>query len=152
MSEVDQTKLWKNQGLRRQAREAALSYLYQFDADVAPVTADVEKFLRHFRFDSACFDFAREIILGVLQNHKLIDVELSTASEHWKLYRMASIDRSILRLAAWELQYSLDTDVPVIIDEAVELARIFGSDGSSSFVNGILDNIAKKFRPQTLAS
>ena len=135
-------------GYRRKAREAAMSYLYQHDAEVRPLTADVEKFLNHFRIESDIREFAKQIILGVLQNIEKIDQSISAASEHWKLYRMESIDRTLLRMSVWEILYCPETDHPVILDEAIELAQNFGSNNSSAFVNGILDNLAKEFRPE----
>ncbi len=133
-------------GYRRKAREAALAYLYQHDADVRPVTADLEKFLNHFRVEMDIRDFAKQMILGVLQHSEKIDAAISSASQHWKLYRMESIDRTLLRMAVWELIFCLETDHPVILDEAVEMAQTFGSNNSSSFVNGILDHLAQEFR------
>lgn len=123
-----------------------MAYLYQYDAEVAPVTADVEKFLNHFKIETDIRDFSKQIILGVIQNFEKIDAAISSASEHWKLYRMESIDRTILRMSVWEIIFCLETDHPVILDEAIELAQNFGSNNSSAFVNGVLDHIAKDFR------
>jgi N utilization substance protein B len=133
-------------GYRRRSREAALAYLFQMDADVDPITKDIRKFLKHFEVQDNCWEYCERLVNGVLSDRELIDQEIERTAENWKLYRMESVDRSILRLATWELFHCLETDYQVIIDEAVELAKSFGSDNSAAFVNGILDQLARKIR------
>ena len=86
--------------------------------------------------------FARSLIDGVRQHRESLDRELEKTSRNWRLSRMASTDRNVLRLGAYEL---LHTDAPgrVVINEAIELARRYGSDNSASFVNGMLDKLMK---------
>ncbi len=133
-------------GNRRHAREAALGFLYQKDHQVGSVTEDPEKYIEHFKVQEAFQSFFREIITGVMAHQSTLDREIEEVAEHWKLYRMGRVDRSILRLASWELTYCLETPAKVILDEAVELAKTYGSQDSASFVNGILDRISKKAR------
>ncbi|MDB5038243.1 MAG: NusB antitermination factor [Bacteriovoracaceae bacterium] len=136
----------EQRGKRRKAREAALSYLYQSDLDVGSVTKDPAKFLQHFSIDDESQDFFSKITEGVQEKKAEIDLHLEESAENWKLYRMEAIDRCILRLSTWELMSCPETDFQVVIDEAIELAKDFGSENSPSFVNGILDKLAQKFR------
>lgn len=133
-------------GLRHLAREAALGYLYQKDSGVECVTETPIKYAKHFEVPEAYRKFFVKLVEGVAEHQGELDQEIVTAAEHWKLYRMQRVDRSILRLAAWEIFYCLETDHQVIINEAVELAKTFGSQDSAAFVNGILDRIARKVR------
>jgi N utilization substance protein B len=133
-------------GNRRQAREAALGYLYQWDAKVSAVTESPEKFIRHFKVAEPFQQYFVSLVNGSIENSEKIDEEIQAVSENWKIYRMARVDRSILRLSAWELLFCEDTSHQIIIDEAVELAKTYGSEDSPSFVNGILDKIAQKCR------
>jgi N utilization substance protein B len=133
-------------GNRHQAREAALGYLYQKDSGVECVTNTPHKYAKHFEVLEVHQEFFFKLVEGVIEHQEILDTEITTAAEHWKLYRMQRIDRSILRLASWEIFHCLETDHQVIINEAVELAKTFGSQDSASFVNGILDRIARKIR------
>ena len=138
-------------GRRRQAREVALCYLFQNDFDLKPWTQDLIRFFSYFSTPAEIREFAEFIIQGVLRNREALDIAIEEASEHWKIYRMEAIDRCLLRLAAFELQSETETDMPVIIDEAVELARQFGGTHSASFVNGVLDKLAKKYRGDSVS-
>jgi N utilization substance protein B len=80
----------------------------------------------------------------VAHNLKCIDERISAASERWKLYRLATVDRNVLRIAAYELLFEPATPAEIVIDEALEIARRFASEESRSFVNGILDRIARE--------
>ncbi|MBN8554545.1 MAG: transcription antitermination factor NusB [Deltaproteobacteria bacterium] len=133
-------------GNRRHARESALSYLYQLDLEVPTLTNTPEKFAQHFKVMDAFRGYFFQIVRGVAAKHDEIDKEIIEAAEHWKLYRIGKIDKAILRMAIYELMDCPETSHNIIIDEAVELAKIFGVQESSAFVNGILDKIAKKYR------
>ena len=80
---------------------------------------------------------------GVVQERPRLDRAISDQARHWRLERMAVVDRNVLRLAVWELFFDADTPPPVVIDEAVEVARRFGSEQSASFINGILDAVRR---------
>lgn len=92
-------------------------------------------------------DFLEALVAGAWQRRRELDRLLERASKHWKLSRIDRIDKSILRLAIYELLHAPETPLPVILDEAVELAKEFGTPESPSFVNGLLDRIARESRP-----
>jgi N utilization substance protein B len=125
-------------GSRREARELALQALYQLDVtgeDNVPVGA-------HFGGSPEALRFARELVDGVRAERERIDALIGQASEHWRLPRLSRVDLSLLRLSTWELLACPDTPASVVIDEAVEIARRFGSEDSAAFVNGVLDAVA----------
>ncbi len=123
-----------------------MSYLYQKELKVDSRTETPEKFIRHFNPPEEFVAFFREIVLGVEQYQQEIDKLIEEHAENWKLYRIAKTDLAVLRIGVWELLYCPETDYQVVIDEAVELAKSYGSQDSASFVNGILDPIATKIR------
>ena len=88
-------------------------------------------------------EYADEIVLGVAEALDEVDGAIRQASTNWRIERMARVDRNVLRLGAWELLRRRDVPRAVILDEAVELAKRFGSEDSGSFVNGVLDKIAE---------
>ena len=128
---------------RSRAREIVLQVLYQneLNPDQPDLvrTRFVEARLGH---NDKLVAFARSLIDGVRAHRDALDKELEKTSRNWRLSRMASTDRNVLRLGAYEL---LHTDAPgrVVINEAIELARRYGSDNSASFVNGMLDKLMK---------
>jgi N utilization substance protein B len=87
--------------------------------------------------------YADAIVRGVADNLDGIDKKIAAASQNWRLERMSRVDRNLLRLGTWELMFRSDVPRAVILDEAVELAKSFGTDESSGFVNGVLDRIAE---------
>jgi N utilization substance protein B len=130
-------------GARHSGREAALQMLFQFEA--SSVTADqcIELFWRTFEdADPEGRSYADAIVRGVADHLIEIDKKITSASQNWRLERMSRVDRNLLRLGTWELMYKSDVPRAVVLDEAVELAKAFGTDESSSFVNGVLDRIA----------
>ena len=100
----------------------------------------------HFEMAAAARAFARELALAVQARREDLDATVAAHARNWRVERMAVVDRNILRLATWELRFT-DTPVPIVLDEAVNLARRFGDDPSPGFVNGILDAIARDVRP-----
>jgi len=133
-------------GNRRQAREAALGFLYQWDSQVSPLTETPKKFIAHFKVAEPFQSYFINLVNGTMEKKEEIDGELSGVAENWKLSRMARVDRNILRMSIWELMTQTETSHKIIIDEAVELAKTYGSQDSGKFVNGILDKLAKKYR------
>ncbi len=135
-------------GPRRQAREAALQVLFAADAgsDVDPESVGVafEDVLREFSLPQRARARAIELVRGVAENRKTIDEAISARSTHWKVARLATVDRNILRIATWELLFDPRIPTEVVIDEAVEIARRFGGAPSPAFVNGVLDQIAQR--------
>ena len=139
-------------GRRRQAREIALAYLFQKDFDLHPWTEDLTRFFAYFQTAAEVREFATFLVEGTLAERGGLDSAIEAISEHWKIYRMDAIDRNILRMAAFEIKSESETDIPVIIDEAVELAQRFGGENSAAFVNGILDRLAAQWRPAPTAA
>jgi len=131
-------------GTRRHARESALQALYLMDLckddpDGIPRAAWSEKPL-----ELQAQEFARRLAHGVRVHESEIDAVIVRYTENWALDRMAAIDRSVLRMAAYELLYDLETPVSVVINEAIEIAKKFSTAESSKFVNGILDKVKQE--------
>ena len=89
-------------------------------------------------------DYAKELISGIIANQEEIDSWISAAADNWAIERMQNVDRNIIRLACYELAFVGEIPTPVAINEAVEVAKVFGGDESPKFVNGVLGRIAKK--------
>ncbi|HEX5217095.1 MAG TPA: transcription antitermination factor NusB [Vicinamibacterales bacterium] len=130
--------------LRSQGREAALQILYFAEVGKTAPEEAVEAFFAGHGADASADlrAFAREIVLGVTTHLLDLDMLIQRHSEHWRLERLAVIDRLILRIGAWEFQHS-EAPPAVVIDEAIELARRFSGDQAVGFVNGVLDGIRK---------
>jgi transcription antitermination protein NusB len=132
-------------GPRHRAREAALQILYSCEIGGAPAAEAAEAFFDEHQPDASdsVRAFARELVEGAVDETPRLDQLIAEHSQHWRLERLATIDRLILRLAVWELQHHPDTPPAVVLDEAIELARTFSTDDSVRFVNGVLDGIRK---------
>jgi N utilization substance protein B len=132
-------------GVRRRSRELALQILFQ--AEFEP-QLNCEQALALYRdsFDSEpeLWDYTKSIVYGVFTEKKKVDELIQSHSPHWKVERMGLVDRNILRIATYELRF-MDRDIPsnVAINEAIEVAKRFGTSESSAFVNGILDGLSK---------
>src|ERR1700694_5623915 len=130
-------------GSRTKAREGALPALYQLDpagGDAQDARAGI---LAHFEdVDAETTTFAGELVHGVQAERPAIDEVIQKSSTNWKLDRMARVDRNILRLAVYEILRRGDVPTRVTLNEAIELGKKFGTEESSSFVNGVLDRIA----------
>ena len=131
-------------GKRTQSREIALQVLYQIDMSEGMTEETFDLFWEHFTPPDDLKEFSQKIVNGVCQHEEEIDVIIEHYSEHWRLKRMTIVDRNILRLAIFELMYCDDIPPKVVLNEAVELGKKFGSDKSGSFVNGILDKVAHR--------
>jgi len=106
----------------------------------------LEHFQANFESDPTDLPYIRHLVTGVMSHRAEIDPVIEEHAEHWRLERMAVIDRNVLRLATFELAHCPDVPVPVILDEAIELAKKFGEQGSRAFVNGVMDRISKTVR------
>ena len=129
-------------GARHSGREAALQMLFQLEASSVTPDQAVELFWRTFEADPEGRPNADVVLRGVAENVPVLDARIAAASKNWRLERMSRVDRNLLRLGTYELMFRKDVPRAVILDEAVELAKSFGTDESSSFVNGVLDRIA----------
>lgn len=128
-------------GMRRKARELALQALYAIEIDPAGFR-NSERFWGEFEAEAHVLAFARELVQGVIANREELDRVITGKSRNWALSRMAKIDLNILRIGAFELLHRSDIPKNVTINEAIEIAKVFGTEDSPAFVNGILDEIA----------
>ena len=129
-------------GARRKGREAALQMLYQMDASGQPGAEVVRLFWLHLGHGQEGEEFANELLLGCEREAERVDAAIRAVSENWRMERMARVDRNILRLGCYELLFIPEVPRRVTLNEAIELAKRFGSEGSASFVNGVLDRLA----------
>jgi N utilization substance protein B len=131
-------------GSRRKAREASLQMLYQMDVSGVSAERAIRLFWDTLGADEEdeTRDFANEIVRGYAAKSAAIDETIRSVSQHWRLERMARVDRNILRLGVYELLELKDVPRKVTLNEAVELAKRYGDENSPSFVNGVLDRIA----------
>ena len=129
--------------LRRKAREYALQMLFQFD-----VTRKQDGLMDHFwaqrKVIHAVRDFADCLVEGVLKNLDEIDGMIKKYAQHWSLERIGTVDRNILRFAIYEILYREDIPAKVTINEAIEITKKYADEGSSAFINGILDKIVRE--------
>jgi transcription antitermination protein NusB len=130
-------------GRRHLARELALKVLFELEADGG---GDVERSMQYHvaesRADAEVADFARSLVLGVRDHQAEIDARLAEASSNWGLDQMAKVERTLLRIAIFEIRYLPSVPVKAAINESIELAKTFGGPDSGRFVNGILGRIA----------
>lgn len=129
-------------GARRSGREAALQMLFQLEASGASAAKTIELFWRLFEADPEGRPYADELVKGVESSLADVDKRITAASQNWRLERMSRVDRNLLRMGTYELIMKKDVPRAVVIDEAIELAKSYGTEDSSSFVNGVLDRIA----------
>lgn len=127
----------------------ALQLLFQHDHNPHLARADLERFVHDRLRKPELEEFCLALYDGVRMHREDIDQRLSDAAENWRLPRMAAIDRNVLRLGAQELLYMADTPSSVALDEAIELARRYGSADSPRFVNGVLDRLRQTKEQET---
>jgi N utilization substance protein B len=131
-------------GTRRRARELALQLLYQYELTDASPEAMQSGFEEWRNASDGVREFADVLLRGTLERLEAIDEELGRQTTHWRLERLAAVDRNILRLAMYELMNEIETPHAVIIDEAIEIAKKYGAKDSGRFVNGVLDGFVKR--------
>jgi transcription antitermination protein NusB len=127
---------------RTKARERALQALYQIDVAAEGIDDALARFWKSFEpVEREVMTLAEGLVRGVARHRRAIDDTIEGVSINWRLDRMAKVDRNVLRLAVYEL---LETNVPVkvVINEAIELGKKYGSESSGAFVNGLLDKVA----------
>jgi N utilization substance protein B len=128
-------------GERRKARELAIQVIFSLDFGVNSPEEAFELVYRNFDPDEQIKGFSKELVLGVWEKRKQIDEMINRASKNWRIDRMSRVDKSILRLATYEILYRDDIPPKVSINEAIEIAKKFGNNNSYGFINGVLDNI-----------
>ncbi|MBC7386814.1 MAG: transcription antitermination factor NusB [Cryobacterium sp.] len=141
---------------RHHAREIALQILYRYEANQTQPASpslsgialadDLKKHFEHFQVAEGVREFAAELVVGTLTNTADLDLEIEKVAANWKISRMAMIDRNLIRMAMFEMTRFKDIPASVTIDEAIELAKQFGTADTSSFVNAILDSFRKTSR------
>jgi len=129
-------------GSRRKGREAALQILYQIDVSDHSAEQAIRNYWATLAAGKEGEDFANALVRGWWEAREATDELIKSVSQHWRIERMTRVDRNILRLATYELSHLTDVPRRVTLNEAVELAKRFGSEGSAGFVNGVLDRIA----------
>lgn len=135
---------------RSVARASALAILYSSDITERNAVRVVED--GSYPADVELSDYAEQLITGVHDHQKSIDEQLEATSENWAIDRMPAVDRAVLRLAVYEMMYVDDVPISVTINEAVELAKQYGSeDDSARFVNGVLGRIARQLEENASA-
>jgi N utilization substance protein B len=128
-------------GIRRQARMIALQTLYEYDVAQHTATEVLQRHVEERHLPSQVVEYAEALVLGVNEHLADIDAHIQSAAREWPLQQMARIDKNILRLAIYEILFNNTVPAKAAINEAVELAKIFGSDTSSRFINGVLGTI-----------
>lgn len=152
-------------GKRRRAREVALQILYLQEAQELTLERAIATYFSNFNTGNESDDgeireaadeevkgFAQELINGVITQKDKIDQAISQAALHWRVDRMTRVDRNVLRLATYELLFEPEIPLRVTLNEAIELAKRYGTGDSASFVNGILDKIAQAEKPHKTKS
>jgi len=144
---------------RHRAREIALQILYQYDLAAhssgqkppqgQKLVADLSYHFEHFTVPEPLREFIGQLVAGTLTEVIQLDELLEKHAANWKVARMSSVDRSLLRMATYEMLHMKETPHSVIINEAIELAKQFGTSESPSFINGILDGIKSGVKAET---
>jgi len=128
---------------RRKARELALQMLFQWELGEHTPQHVIATFLRLQKTDPEEESFARSLFEGTVSEVDSLDPIIREHAQHWRLERMAAVDRNVIRLALYELLHYVETPPAVVINEALELARRFSTADSAEFVNGVLDAVRK---------
>ena len=129
-------------GARRKARALALQALYEINSAGHDAEEVVSRFLNKEGLSEENANFTRELVSGVIQNKEKIDLSIQSLAPAWPIEQLSVVDRNILRLAMFEILLDNKVPVKIAINEAVELAKRFGSDSSSRFVNGVLGSVS----------
>ncbi len=129
---------------RRRARRVTLEALYEIDIASHLPREVMERRLKEQPMESAGIEFAYKLLNGVLENQKRMDALITRYAPEWPLDQMAVIDRNVLRIAIFEFLVDTETPVKVAINEAVELAKLYGSDSAPRFINGVLGTLAEQ--------
>lgn len=133
-------------GKRHRGREVALQILYGIDLTGEESKVAFERAIESFALAPEVSDFALFLVRGVAEDREQLDALIGQVSEHWRLDRMSVVDRNILRVAAYELIHAPDVPARVVLDEAIEIAKSFGTEASPAFINGVLDQLAATVR------
>ncbi len=130
-------------GSRRRARELALQMLFENDLTGAPPEEMFGHFQEWRNAADSTREYAKRLVVGTLEHRPEIDGLIARQADNWRIERMPAVDRNILRMALYEIRHEPETPPPVVIDEALEIAKRFSTPRSSQFINGILDGVLK---------
>ena len=133
-------------GRRREGREAAIQFLFARDLQGEAKPEDAEVFWTLHSAKTSTRAFAESLIKGVLNHQEQIDTGITGLLENVSFARLAAVDRNVLRVASYELLYCPEVPTPVILNEAIDIAKALSAGESGSFVNGVLDKLAKSLR------
>jgi N utilization substance protein B len=131
-------------GTRRKAREFALQMLFQWDITRDQIESIAASFWINHDESESVVEFARQLVTRTIEHVEQIDRLIQKHAEHWRLDRMAVVDRNLLRMATQEFLFDAETPKSVVINEAIEIARRYSAQESPQFINGILDSIRKE--------
>ncbi|MBN2802858.1 MAG: transcription antitermination factor NusB [Deltaproteobacteria bacterium] len=129
---------------RRRAREVVLQMLFQLEASGNSPQQVISSFKSSFGDSELPDDYSNKFFNSIAGDIPSLDDTIKKASDNWRLERMSRVDRNIMRMGVFELIFEPETPIKIVINEAVELAKKFGTEESASFVNGVLDRIAKE--------
>lgn len=137
-------------GQRRLARELAVQVLFQMEYQLCGAKEGFQLVWDNFSASDSARPYAERLVMGILDAKDEIDQWIRPSSKHWRLERMSHVDRNILRLAVFELLYVKEVPAKVSMDEAIDMAKQYGSEESGSFVNGVLDDIYNRMRAESI--
>lgn len=135
-------------GIRRQARMTALQTLYEYDTVHHAPAEVLQRHIEDRHLQPKVVEYANELIVGVCGHLADIDAHIQSAAREWPLHQMARVDKNILRLAIYEILFNNTVPAKAAINEAVELAKLFGSNTSGRFINGVLGTIFNRAQQQ----
>ena len=130
---------------RRKARELALRMLYQMETNSEDTERALARYCESFPYQQDIMDYTRGLLSGIEEERDTIDEHIKSASDNWKLDRITYVDSNILRIGIYEMLFAEDVPPKVAIDEAIELAKKYGSEDSREFINGVLDRVLRDF-------
>ena len=131
-------------GVRRDAREAAVQYLYQREMQGDQSDQALEEFYEMSGLSPSGKRFCNELLEGWMQHREEIDEVIAKSARNFEFNRLSAVDRNVLRIACHEILFRSDIPAPVAINEAIEIAKKYSTEDSGKFVNGVLDNIRKQ--------
>lgn len=134
-------------GVRRDAREAAVQYLYQREMQGDQSDQALEEFYEMRGLSPSGRRFCDELLQGWMQHREEIDEVIAKNARNFEFHRLSAVDRNVLRIACHEILFRSDIPAPVAINEAIEIAKKYSTEDSGKFVNGVLDNIRKQKTP-----
>ena len=131
---------------KRKSRVASLQFLYELDSSEHNLETVLSTYPDDIALPKTVRSFSRNLVVGVLAHREEIDKIIETFAPSWPVHQMATVDRNILRIAIYEIRFGGHTPPKVAINEAVEIAKIFGADGTPKFVNGVLGSVMEEVK------